>query len=82
MTMARYGVRLALIGALALCVALTGCGADGAALQESFDRGYAAGLAEAQQNGTSDDCRSCYGLGFTEGYQQGYADGAANKSAP
>ncbi len=81
MTMAGPAVRPALIVALVLCGLLAGCGADSATLQESYDRGYADGLAAAQQPEMSDDCRSCYGLGFSEGYQQGYTDGAA-KSAP
>jgi len=80
--MARPGIRLAFTAALSICVLLTGCGADSAALQEAFDQGYAAGLADAEPDAMSDDCRNCYGLGFTEGYQQGYTDGAASKSSP
>ncbi len=72
--------------ALAAIVALTGlcagCGPDSAALQQSYDQGYAAGLAAGAQPNMSDDCRSCYGLGFTEGYEQGYADGSASQLAP
>jgi uncharacterized protein YfiM (DUF2279 family) len=74
-------VRSALIVALVICGLLAGCGADSATLQGAYDRGYAAGLAAAQQPEMSDDCRSCYGLGFSEGYQQGYTDGAG-KSTP
>ena len=74
-------VRSALIAVLVLCGPQAGCGADSTSLQESYDRGYAAGLAAAEKPEMSDDCRDCYGLGYSEGYQQGYTDGAGT-SAP
>jgi len=80
MTMAGPAKRSALTAALVLCCLLAGCGGDSAALQESYERGYAAGLAAAQEPEMSDDCRDCYGLGYSEGYQQGYTDGAGNST--
>lgn len=68
-----------------LCVLLVagGCGADQAELTEVYEEGYADGYEAAQKEAEEEDgpvpadCRDCYALGWDEGYQKGYADGAA-----
>ena len=78
-TAARWAALAAIVALAGLC---TGCGSDSAALQHSYDEGYAAGLAAGTQPEMSEDCQSCYGLGFSEGYEQGYTDGAASRRVP
>ena len=77
------GIAISLPLAVAL---LAGCGASSEDLETAYGQGYEDGMAAATEEATgshgegevtSEQCGDCYALGWDEGYQQGYADGAA-----
>lgn len=50
-----------------------------ASVEEAYELGYEDGLQAAEEQQMTEVCQSCYGVGFNEGYQYGYADGSAGR---
>ncbi len=50
---------------------------DAVSVEEAYALGYEDGLAAGEEKRMTEVCQSCYGLGFSEGYEYGYADGSA-----
>ena len=68
-------------------VLLAGCDASSGELKAAYEQGYEDGMDAAAEAAIPSDgegevspeqCGDCYALGWDEGYQQGYADGAAS----
>jgi len=45
------------------------------AVDKAYAMGYEDGLADAEEKANAELCQSCYGLGFSEGFQAGGAAG-------
>lgn len=45
------------------------------AVDKAYEMGYGDGLADAEEKANAELCQSCYGLGFSEGFQAGGATG-------
>jgi len=51
------------------------------AVESAYQRGYEDGLADAVKTADAELCQSCYGLGYSEGYQAAVGAGVANEAA-
>ena len=47
--------------------------------EKAYDTGYQDGLADAEEKANAELCQSCYGLGFSEGYQSGYSSSSVGR---
>lgn len=53
--------------------------AEQTSVDEAYDLGFEDGLQSAEEQQMTEVCQNCYGVGFNEGYQYGYADGSAGR---